>query len=117
MKKLSILIVGIISIGCAYNKPLTYSEIMWHPAYQNASLGNREYIMMGKIVIGMSIEECKVAWPGNIWERINATQDKDSYWELWRVYNQMEGRHPSVKLYLHLRNGRIVIISDHREIR
>ena len=79
-------------IGCAYRSGPNLSS----PAYLSASPENKDRIARGNIGIGMTIDECRAAWPQERFEFISDYQTGENRYETWRVENYSRQATPSV---------------------
>ena len=98
------LLVGLVFTGCMFAPmagPNTSS-----PAYYSATPENQARISAGKIGIGMSMDECRAAWPDTYFQLVRASSSSRGRYELWRV----EG---APRLYLHIYDGRIESVTEY----
>lgn len=99
-------------IGCAFQRS---GPNLSSPAYVNASPENQDRIARGKISIGMTIDECRAAWPQERFEFISAFQREDNRHETSRVETYSEAKRTMLWLYLELKDGAIDDISESRK--
>ena len=99
-------------IGCAFQRS---GPNLSSPAYVNASPENKDRIARGKISIGMTIDECRAAWPNKHFQYINGYQTRENNYEIYQVETYSEAYNTMLWLYLHLKNGEIIDISESRK--
>jgi hypothetical protein len=95
-----VMAIAILAFGCFSPKPTRYET----SAYKSASPENRLRIEEGKIVPGMSVEECKVSCPDCQFERKFVSTKGD--FEVWEVTGRGKD------LYLRVQNGKIENVSE-----
>ncbi|OGP46694.1 MAG: hypothetical protein A3K30_03135 [Deltaproteobacteria bacterium RBG_13_51_10] len=90
-------------IGCAFQKS---GPNLSSPAYYNATPENKARIATGKCGIGMTIDECRAAWPTKYFEWVDSYTSSNTKYETWRVEHYPPGK-GLVWLYLETKDGRI----------
>lgn len=89
--------------GCAVDQGPSKHE---SPVYHSSPQWVRDKIERGKISEGMTIDQCKLSWPGA--GRFQMVSSDSRGWQLWRVENGDRW------VYLHVKDGVIDYISDYR---
>jgi len=85
-------------------------------AYKSATPENQARIKAKKCGIGMSIAECRAAWPDkNISFVHGYTSGERSRYETWKVDNYSSQKGPMIWFFLHTKDGRIIDVTEIRK--
>ena len=115
MKALIITLALIIALaGCA--GPGSSGPNLSSKAYRSATPENQARIKAKKCGMGMTIPECRAAWPDkNITFVHGYTSGENNRYETWKVDNYSSQKGPMIWLFLHTKNGAIIDISEFKK--
>jgi len=115
MKALIIPLALIITLaGCT--GPGSSGPNLSSKAYRSATPENQARIKARKCGLGMTIPECRAAWPDkNITFVHGYTSGENNRYETWKVDNDSSQKGPTIWLFLHTKNGAIIDISEFKK--
>ena len=106
IKWFGILALLVTSLGCASGPP-TYGEMVGHQLYKHVRAEKTPYILRGDCEIGMNAFECIIAWKGDYFEPISKSENKDGFYDIYRV------SHGGKRVYLHFQDLILVRIAEY----
>ncbi len=100
--------------GCA--GPGSSRPVLSSKAYRSATPENQARIEAGKCGTGMTIAECRAAWPDkNITFVHGYTSGEKNRYETWKVENYSSQKGPMIWFFLHTKDGAVIDISEFKK--
>lgn len=79
--------------------------------YAMATSENKERISQGRLGIGMSLPECRAAWPNSYFYKVSQHVGGTVIYETWKVQH-IDDKIGDSWLYLNLEGGKIISITQ-----
>jgi hypothetical protein len=91
-------------MACATPMPKTEN-----PVYLRAKPETQSKILSGYINVGMTVDECKLAWNRAYFELIRNSSTRRGDYQLWKVWGN------STYLYLHVYDGIVEEVAEYQK--